>query len=215
MQLNGIRSKSLKEVLVLLGNGDGRPPRGTHLFEVCCVVGVLDGGPPGHPRVPDVGPVELLEPLVLLDVVAVVAGAEPALGVGVEEAEDEVLGAQGEEVGELDDPLEDLLVDVAGLVVVVERRVTGQQLVDEDADAPVVDLLAVAALVGLLEHLGGEVLGGPADSESPGVVESLGKAEVDELGEAVGVTIMFSGLRSLKTMSLVWRWQMASRTPAT
>ena len=100
-----IKSKALKEVLVLLGNGDCRPPRGTHLFEVGCIVGVLDGGPPGHPRVPDVGPVKLLEPLVLLDIVAVVAGAEPTLGVGVEEAEDEVLRTEREEVGELDYPL--------------------------------------------------------------------------------------------------------------
>lgn len=148
---------------------------------------VFDRRFPGHLRVADVGPVELAEPGVLLDVLAVVARAEPFGRVGVEKTEDDVLGAQREELGELNHALQDLLVDVLGLLVVVEGRIAGQQLVDEDSNAPVIHCLAVARLVCLLQHFRRKVLGRAADSEGAQVVQLLGKAEIDELGKPVGI----------------------------
>lgn len=164
------------------------------MLEVGGVVRILDGRLPGYLGIADIGPVELAEPGVLLNVLPVVAGAEAFGRIGVEEAENDVLGPQREELRELDHALEYFLVDVLGFLVVVEGRVTGEQFVDEDADAPVVDGLAVAGLVCFFEHFGGEVLGGAADGEGAEVVELLGEAEVDEFGEAVGIDHNVFGL---------------------
>lgn len=155
---------------------------------------VFDGRLPGHLGVADVGPVELAEPGVLLDILAVVAGAEPLGRVGIEQAEDDMFGAQREELWELDHALQDLLVDVLRLLVVVKGRIASQQFINEDANSPVVNGLAISGLVGLFEHFWGEVLGGAADGEGAEVVELLGEAEVDEFGEAVGVDHDIFGL---------------------
>ena len=78
-----MQSEPLEQVLVVFGNGHCRAPRGRDLFEVGGIVGVLDWGLPGDSGVADVGPVELPEPTVLLDVLAVVASAQSFGGVGV------------------------------------------------------------------------------------------------------------------------------------
>lgn len=150
-------------------------------------MGVFDGRLPRHFCIADICPIELAEPSVLLDVFAVVARTQPFGRVGVEKAENDVLSAKREELWKLNNAFKDLLVDVLGLLIVVEGRVAGQQLVDEDSNAPVVHCLAVAGLVGLFQHFRGKVLGRAADSESAQMMQLLGKAEVDKFGESVSI----------------------------
>ena len=59
-------------------------------------------------------------------------------------------------------------------IIVKEWRISGQHLVDEDAEGPPVHRLVVA--LGL-DDLRGQVLGGPAQGPRP-VADSLGKTEV-------------------------------------
>ena len=75
------------------------------MFEIGGIMRVLDGRFPGHFGISDIVPVELSEPGVLLDVFAVVAGPQSLSGVGVEKAQDDVSGPEGEELGKLNHSL--------------------------------------------------------------------------------------------------------------
>ena len=75
------------------------------MFEIGGIMRVLDGRFPWHFGVSDIGPVELSEPGVLLNVFAVVAGPQSLGGVGIEKAQDDVSGPEGEELRKLNHSL--------------------------------------------------------------------------------------------------------------
>jgi len=150
-------------------------------------VGVLDGWSPWHLCVSNVTPVEFSEPGVLLYLLPVVASPQSLRRIGVQQAQNHVSRPQGEKLREFNNSFQYLFVDVARLLVVVERRVPSEQLIDEDADSPVIHRLPIARLVRLLQHLRREVFRGSADGESSEVVQLLGKAEVYQFGEAFRV----------------------------
>lgn len=148
---------------------------------------VLDRRLPGHLRISDVKPIEVPEPRVLLYVFSVILGPQSALRVGIEQAEDEVLGSEGEEVWELDDPFEYFFIDVSGFIIVVERRVACQELVNKNADAPIIHSFAVPTLVALLQHFWSQVFWSSANGEGPEVVQFFGESQVYQFGESFGV----------------------------
>ena len=99
-----------------------------------------------------------------LDVLgAGLAGAEPLVPILHEEPPDEVPGGGVELCRPLYLARQDLLVDTKWIVV-KEGRVSGQHLVDEDAQGPPVHGLVVA--LGL-DDLWSQVLRGPAQRPGP------------------------------------------------
>ena len=89
--------------------------------------------------------------------------AQPLGPVGHEELLDQILRHGVNVTGPVYLPAEDLLVDPEGIVV-KERRVAGQHLIDEDAEGPPVHRLVVALR---LDDLGRQVLRGPAQGPGP------------------------------------------------
>lgn len=102
--------------------------------------------------------------------------AQPLGPVGHEELLDQILRHGVNVTGPVYLAAEDLLVDPEGIVV-KERRVAGQHLVDEDAEGPPVHRLVVALR---LDDLGRQVLRGPAQGPGP-VSYPLGKPEICDL----------------------------------
>ena len=94
---------------------------------------------------------------------------------------DEGLGVLVEGGGEGDLAPEDVLVDAHGILI-VEGVDACVHFVDEHAEGPPVDGLAVALIE---DDFGGDVLGRAADGEGPALGEELGKAEVSEFEVAV------------------------------
>lgn len=76
---------------------------------------------------------------------------------------DDISCSRVEVARESDSAEEDLLVDSEG-VLVVEGRVAGEHLENQDPKSPPVDLLAVALA---LDHFRGQVLRSATQSESP------------------------------------------------
>ena len=94
---------------------------------------------------------------------------------------DEGLGVLVEGGGEGDFSPENVLVDAHG-VFIVEGVDAGVHFVDEHAEGPPVNSLAVALVE---DDFGGDVLGRSTDGEGPALGEELGKAEVSEFEVAV------------------------------
>merc|ERR1719491_2758369 len=135
-------------------------------------------------------PVEPPVPLVLLDVLGAVLQVAYALrSVRREQLAHQVARMRLEVTRELELALQDLLVDTEG-VLVVKRRVPGQHLVDEDAQCPPIDALAVAFA---LDDLGREVLGRAAEGPRP-VLYLLGEAKIGDLEVAGEVEQQVLGL---------------------
>mmetsp|Transcript_81445 Transcript_81445/g.230789 ORF Transcript_81445/g.230789 Transcript_81445/m.230789 type:complete len:389 (+) Transcript_81445:44-1210(+) len=166
---------------VLVGVDDGG-----QLVRVRVVVEVAGVGVPGdlglegraQLLVDEVAEVDLLEPLVLLDVVDPVLQVPVALAkVRGEQLLDEPLRVLVEGLREDDLPAQDLLVDAHG-VLVAERRLADDHLIDEDAEGPPVDGLAVALVQ---QHLWCDVLGRSTECvRSCPRLHDLREAEVGE-----------------------------------
>lgn len=79
-------------------------------------------------------------------------------------------GPQREKLGELNNSLQDLLIDISWFFVVVEGWIASQQLVNENADAPVVNCFPISGFISLLKHFRGQVLRGAADGKGAQVM---------------------------------------------
>lgn len=105
---------------------------------------------PGYFSVSDIVPIEFSEPGVVFDVFSVIACSQALRGVGVQQVQDDVSRPQGEEIRKFYDAFQYFFVDVARFVVVVEGRVTCEEFVDEDTDAPVIHCFSVSCFIGFL-----------------------------------------------------------------
>ncbi len=78
-------------------------------------------------------------------------------------------------------PLEDVLVDHKRIIV-GKGVYSGDHFVDEDAQSPPVDGLAVSLV---MEDFGGQILGSSTEGESP-VLDDLGESKISKLEVAIG-----------------------------
>lgn len=137
-------SKSLKEILVLFGDGDGGTSGSRNLFEVGGIVRVLDGRFPWDFCITNVSPVELSEPGMLLDILTVIASSKPLSRIRIKKTENNMLGSQRKELWKLNDSFKNFFVDIPGLFVVVEWRIASEQLIDENTNSPIINCFSIA-----------------------------------------------------------------------
>lgn len=131
----------------------------------------------------EVGPVDVLEEAVFLDVLDAIEEVAVSLGeVGLQQVFDQTLGLGVEVLGVVDLALQDVVVDVHG-VLVVEGVDASQHFVEEHAYGPPVHRLAMPFVE---QHLGGQVLGGATQSVRP-ALHHLREAEVSHFQVALRV----------------------------
>lgn len=128
-------------------------------------------------------PHDTLKEGMVLDIAAAVLEVAIAFGdIRRKQASQQVARGHADMVTPVHTAVEDLLVEVDG-VLVRKRRAADEHLVDEDTQTPPVDGLAVALGA---NDLGGQVIGGAAHGPR-NVGHFLGKAKIDELDVTIRI----------------------------
>ena len=125
----------------------------------------------------------------------VVFGTKSFGWVWIQELEDEMPCSKSEEFGKFYDAIEYFFVDPSWLLIIIERRISCQELINEDANSPIINSLVIPIFIILIQHFRRQIFRRPTDRKCPLAMHLFSKPHINQLRKPLTIHHNILGLQ--------------------